>query len=151
MAKVKLQSWSDVAKAYKTLALLKTPVSRYGSNGKRPGNLRDMIGAYNTPDKMITKKRTRAKYKVELDDVTISLNFAPPGAKYGKWWNNPYVSWQIKNQKTGNKDKIDFAQQAADDPQLKKLILDTQLGIVNDYAEQLMDGLSPALKKLSKK
>ncbi len=46
------------------------------------GNLRNVLRSYNTPERMT---------KIDKNgNAQIVLFFAPPGAKYGKYWNKPY-------------------------------------------------------------
>jgi hypothetical protein len=93
--KLALPVIKDIAKAYTTFAQLKM-MQGYKGNGKpvkkiwKTGNLYNRIGSYNTAARMATMRPTKANTKYELDSLTLSLNFAPPGATYGKWveWGN---------------------------------------------------------------
>jgi hypothetical protein len=59
--------------------------------------------------------------------IEISYNYAPDGAEYGRYWNDPTVSDSVRNQKTGNKDKINFAEKGLNDSK------------VNDKIDELLD------------
>ena len=87
-------------------------------------NLRKQLAATNSLNSII--KKTKIDYNVELksqDVGTISIDVAPNRAKYGEFWNEPNVSWQVRAQKTGNLDKIDFGQRSIDDAILKYIDL----------------------------
>lgn len=125
----------DIAKAYVTLAQLKM-AQGYKGKGKpikkiwKTGNLFNRIGSYNTAARMATMRPTKANTKYELDSITLSLNFAPPGAEYGKWveWGNGTgVGYGIPRP---------FARDAANDPALNKAI-NAALGGKNGPVKQL--------------
>ena len=46
------------------------------------GNLRNALRAYNTPERMIKQKKGM--------DAVVTFFVAPPQAKYGKFWNDPF-------------------------------------------------------------
>jgi len=49
----------------------------------KTGNLRDTIKSFNTNNRMITFDAVSRRARVKVD-------YAPPGANYGMYWNNPY-------------------------------------------------------------
>jgi hypothetical protein len=112
----------DIAKQIGGLTVAKAPQSLKGSGRKRPGNLKRALKRENTPNKIL-----------EVNDKTKSfsfeINYAPPGAEYGMWWNDPTVSNTVENQKTGNTDSINFAEKAIYSP-----IVDSML---NDYMDEI--------------
>ena len=142
----------DIADTFRSLAQLYI-IDGYPGWGKaksnnrnapyKTGNLYNSIGSYNTAAKMATIRPSKVaaigKDKIELPEITISLNFAPPNAPYGR-----YV-----HQGTGTNSSIGprpFAQIAAND---------TRLGIVVNKAiagnggpvEQYLDLVSRNLEK----
>lgn len=97
---------AQIATTYKNLAVARAP--------RKTGKLKNQLGSFNRPSGMV---KVLGENKFEL-----TLDVAPPGAEYGKFWNDPNVSYQVANQKTGNKDKINFAQQALNSAEIKNQI-----------------------------
>lgn len=112
----------DIAKQIGGLAVAKAPQSLKGSNRKRPGNLKRALARANTPDKVLKVDPKTKSFSFEID-------YAPPGAEYGQWWNDPTVSKTVKNQKTGNDASINFAEKALYSP-----IVDS---MINDYMDEI--------------
>ena len=113
----------DIAKQIGGLAVAKAPQSLKGSNRKRPGNLKRALARANTPDKVL---QTNPKTK----SFSFEINYAPPGAEYGMWWNDPTVSKTVRDGKTPNgPDSINFAEQAIYSP-----IVDS---MINDYMDEI--------------
>jgi hypothetical protein len=113
----------DIAKQIGGLTVAKAPQSLKGSGRKRPGNLKRALKRENTPNKIL-----------EVNDKTKSfsfeINYAPPGAEYGMWWNDPTVSNTVRDGKTPNvPDSINFAEKAIYSP-----IVDSML---NDYMDEI--------------
>jgi len=119
MAGQDIQSLKLVAKE------IQSNLQKYAPQAKiKGGNLRKQLKATNSLNSII--KQTKIDYNAELksqDIATISIDVAPKYAEYGKFWNKPDVSWQIKTQKTGNLDKIDFGERSIDDAIYKYLDL----------------------------
>lgn len=83
---------------------------------KKTGNLKRRLNQANRPANMV--KVIDGKDK---SIIKISLNIAPDGAKYGKYWNSPNVSETVRKGKTPNVPRsIDFGKQALKDPEIKK-------------------------------
>ena len=112
----------DIAKQIGGLAVAKAPQSLKGSGRKRPGNLKRALAKANTPDKVL-------KENLKTKSFSFEINYAPPGAEYGMWWNDPTVSKTVENQKTGNTNSINFAEQAIYSP-----IVDS---MINDYMDEI--------------
>lgn len=126
-------SLDKVANRYRELAASLAPV--------KTGKLKTAIQAYNRPSGMIKKTS---------DGITISLDVSPPGAKYGKYWNAPNISYQVRNARTKNKDKINFAIKAQNSPELDSLIVSYIDGIIEkelieNIYEQIDKDLEPIL------
>lgn len=117
---------AQLANTYLSLAVAKAPRRRV--NG---GNLKSQLAAYNRPSGMIKKHTSGLGY-------SLSLDVAPPGAGYGKFWNDPNVSWQVKNQKTGNNDSINFAIKARDSQQLSNMINEYNAGIIDESLKMMI-------------
>ena len=132
----------EIAAAYVTLAQIY--IKGGSPNWKKPpyktGNLYRRIASYNTAAKMATMRPVKSQTKVELSNLTLSLNFAPPGAEYGKW-----VEWG-NGTHVGAGNPRPFAQYAANDKRLKKAVDAAIKGdkgpikaLLNDFKEELDD------------
>ena len=113
----------DIAKQIGGLTVAKAPQSLKGSGRKRPGNLKRALKRANTPDKVL-------KVDPKTKSFSFEINYAPPGAEYGMWWNDPNVSKTVRDGKTPNvPDSINFAEQAIYSP-----IVDS---MINDYMDEI--------------
>lgn len=146
----------DIANSYKSLAQLYI-IDGYPSWNKaksnnrnapyKTGNLYNSIGTYNTAAKMATIRPSQAamigKDKVELPQVTISLNYAPPNAPYGR-----YV-----HEGTGTNSAIGprpFAQIAAEDTRFNIAInkaISGNGGPIDKYLEAITNSLQKSFAK----
>jgi hypothetical protein len=105
-----MPSLAQIATKVKDLASAKAPV--------KTGNLKRKIADFNRPSGMIKESKTST-----VKSATIELDVSPPGAEYGKFWNDPNVSKTVRKGKTKNVPKaINFAQKAYDDPKIEKMI-----------------------------
>lgn len=69
---------------------------------------------------------------VPLQSFEFSINYAPDGAPYGKYWNDPTLSKTVKNGKTKNiPQSINFAEKAILTPEFQKG-LDELLDLIGD-------------------
>lgn len=100
----------------------------------RTGNLKRQIKRANNVNTVFESTPSTSKV-VPIQSFTFSIDYAPEGAEYGKYWNDPNVSYQVKNQKTGNKDKINFVEQAILTPQFQKG-LDDLLDLIGENISQ---------------
>ena len=124
-------SLATIANRYRDIAAGLAPV--------KTGALKSAIQAYNRPSGMI---------KVTQTGVSIRLDVSPPGARYGKYWNDPNISWQVRSGTTKNRDKINFAIKAQNSPELDSLVNSyieglLQNEIIEDIYEQIDKGLEP--------
>jgi hypothetical protein len=97
------QSLKDLAKTIRNVGSALAP--------RKTGNLRNALRSYNTPDRMV-------KYD-KKGDAKIIFFVAPPTAKYGKFWNDPDVSYSVRKQKTGNKASINYGKKAYKSSEVK--------------------------------
>jgi hypothetical protein len=118
-----MPSLKDIAKQIGGLAVAKAPQSLKGTKRRRPGNLKRALARANTPDKVLnTNPKTKS--------FSFEINYAPPGAEYGMFWNDPTVSKTVSSGKTNNVPQaINFAQQAIYSP-----IVDSML---DDYMDEI--------------
>jgi hypothetical protein len=99
---------NEVATQVKNIALFYAPI--------KTGNLKRKMNQANRPANMIRIVNGKTKSL-----ITLSLNIAPDGAEYGKYWNSPNVSRTVRNGKTPNVPRsIDYGKQALEDPRVKK-------------------------------
>lgn len=111
---------ADITKKSKSLAdSISKRVASYAPN--KTGNLRSALKRANNVNTMFEQLGGLSKSKT-VKSLEFTYDYAPDGAEYGMWWNDPTVSYQVKNQKTGNKDKINFAEKGLNDPQVLRKI-----------------------------
>jgi hypothetical protein len=125
---------AQIANRIRDLAVLKAP--------KKTGNLKRKLADYNRPSGMIKQSKTNSTRSFEFE-----LDISPPGAEYGKFWNDPTVSKTVRNGKTPNVPKsINFAQQAINDPQIQKMIDDYVSQIADEVANEVGKSIERELK-----
>jgi hypothetical protein len=107
---------------------------------KKTGNLKNQLNNFNRPVGIV--KQTISNKKIQL---SFQIDVSPPGAEYGKWWNDPTVSSTVKNGQTPNVPRsINFAQKAFNDPEVKNAI-DM---LVNDVYNDLVEFVGTNIRKL---
>ena len=138
-----MKTLEDVAKTYQSLANLYM-ISGNWKPAYKTGNLYNTIGSYNTAAQMIKSAATTTTTELQLPQQTISLQFAPPGATYGKW-----VEWGNGTGVGAGKPRP-FAKQASNDPLLKKTI-DEYMGgaIQKNFIPVIEIGIKRAFKNLA--
>jgi hypothetical protein len=120
-----MASLAKIATKIKDLAAAKAPV--------KTGNLKRKIADFNRPSGMVKETKTKSGRSFEF-----SLDVSPPGAEYGKYWNDPTVSETVEKGKTKNVPKaINFAQKAYDDPSVQKMIDDYIKTIQNEISDEI--------------
>jgi hypothetical protein len=98
----------DIAKQISGLAVAKAP--------KRTGNLKRQLQKANTPSQVLNESK---------GGFSFEINYAPPGAEYGMFWNDPTVSKTVSGGKTKNiPDSINFANKAINSPIVDSLLQD---------------------------
>jgi len=129
----KTPTLAQVANAIKKKAVALAP--------KKTGNLKRQLDTYNRPAGMV-KRTINGKNNVS---VSFTLDVSPPGAEYGKFWNDPNVSSTVKRGKTPNVPKsINFADKALEDPEVKMMIDK----VVSDVTNDIVDYFKAEVKKL---
>lgn len=139
-----MKTFLDAAQIYKTLAqvYIRGGSSKWPSS-KAPyktGNLYNRIGNLNTKS-MVTKKVIKKDTRVSIDTKSvyvIGLNFAPPGAEYGKW-----VQWG-NGTGVGAGQPRPFAKSAAEDPLMKRAI---DAAVMNQVVDPILLGVKVALDR----
>jgi hypothetical protein len=141
-----MKGLEQVADVYKSLAQL------YIVNGKagwdkapyKTGNLYNRIGSFNNASNMILVRNPRSttKLKIPNQSFSIALQYAPPGATYGKF----------VEEGTKYMDERPFAQSAANDPLLKRSIDNAIKGIIDTNIMPVIKiGLNRAFKRMETK
>ena len=140
-----MKELEQVAKTFTSLAQLYM-VSGNWKPAYKTGNLYNRIGSYNQPNRMISAKggKSVTKFKIPQKSFNVSLQFAPPGAEYGKW-----VEWG-NGTGVGAGRPRPFAEQASKDPLLKKTIDAYVNGYVEkDFLPVIKIGLDRAFRSLA--
>ncbi len=141
-----MKELEQVARTFTSLAQLYM-VSGNWKPAYKTGNLYNRVGSYNQPNRMITSKSAKSvtKFKIPQKSFNVSLQFAPPGAEYGKW-----VEWG-NGTGVGAGRPRPFAKKASEDPLLKKTIDAYINGYVEkDFLPVIKIGLDRAFRSLSK-
>ena len=138
-----MKTLEEVAQTFAKLAQLYM-ISGNWKPAYKTGNLYNTIGSYNTAAQMIKSAATTTTTELQLPQQTISLQFAPPGATYGKW-----VEWGNGTGVGAGKPRP-FAEQASKDPLLKKTI-DEYMGgaIQKNFIPVIEIGIKRAFKNLA--
>ena len=95
------------------------------------GNLRNVLRSYNTPERMVTIKPDGSG--------VIKFYTGPPGASYGKWWNEPPApaSKQRKTLKRKNSEHWNYGSKGLKDPEVKARIKDYAKAVGKKIATEL--------------
>ena len=76
------------------------------------GNLQKALLRANNLNTMLNVQKGGSK-QIPIKTITFTIDYAPDGAEYGMWWNDPTVSSTVRNGKTKNiPDKINFVENA---------------------------------------
>lgn len=122
----------DIAKQIGGLAVAKAPV--------KTGNLKRKLKSANTPDKVLKENPKTKSFSFEID-------YAPPGAEYGMFWNDPTVSKTVSGGKTKNiPGSINFANKAINSPIVDSLIQD----YMDEIGKQVVEQISKAIDDTAK-
>ena len=118
------KGFEQVAAQIKNVALFKSP--------RRTGNLRTKLNQYNKPKQMVEYGGTNKN-----PNIKISLNVGPPGAEYGKWFNDPpkVVKRRKLKQTAERKGNWNFGKYAFED------------GSVKNEVKKLVKQLGPEIAK----
>jgi hypothetical protein len=121
----------DIAKQISGLAVAKAPV--------KTGKLKRALAKANTPDKVLTENKKTKSFSFEID-------YSPPGAEYGKFWNDPTVSETVRKGKTKNvPGSINFASKAINSPIIDSLIQD----YMDEFSKEIVEQISKAIDDTS--
>lgn len=119
----------------KVALLIKNKAVKYAPY--KTGNLKRKLDSFNRPAGMVSKKIEGTKIKLKF-----LLDVAPPGAEYGKWWNDPTVSSTVRKGKTKNiPGSINFGYKAFNDPEVQNQIDILMNDVFNDIVEYLGESI----------
>ena len=131
-----MASLKDISKNTPTLAQIANTIKKTAVKlaPRDTGNLKRQLDTYNRPSGMV-----KSSINGGVMSYSFELDVSPPGADYGKWWNDPTVSRTVEG-----KPEVNFASRAINSPEVKQLIDK----LVNDTADNLADMVSKELKSL---
>ena len=131
-----MASLKDISKNTPTLAQIANTIKKTAVKlaPRDTGNLKNKLDTYNRPSGMV-----KSTINGGVMSYSFELDVSPPGADYGKWWNDPTVSRTVEG-----KPEVNFASRAINSPEVKQLIDK----LVNDTANNLADMVSKELKSL---
>lgn len=123
---------------------------------KRTGNLQKALLKANNLNTLLNVKKGSTK-QIPIKSAVFTINYAPDDAPYGMWWNDPTISWQVKEGtkphkiKVGKKTKTihpknegrtNFVDNALKEPVVQKALQDLFDLIGDTYLSVLDDELS---------
>ena len=131
-----MASLKDISKNTPTLAGIANTIKKTAVKlaPKDTGNLKRQLDTYNRPSGMV-----KSTINGGVMSYSFELDVSPPGADYGKWWNDPTVSRTVEG-----KPEVNFASRAINSPEVKQLIDK----LVNETANNLADMVSKELKSI---
>jgi hypothetical protein len=135
------KSINDVIKKANSLAdIISNRVSKNAPY--KTGNLQRALLKANNLNTMLNVQKGTTK-NIPIKTITFTIDYAPDGAEYGMWWNDPTVSSTVKNGKTKNvPDKINFVETALNEPKVKKALNDIYDLLGDTFLAQLDDELN---------
>ena len=111
---------------------------------KKTGNLREALLRANNLSTMLEVGRGGTK-SIPLKTITFTIDYAPDGAEYGMWWNDPTVSSTVRSGKTKNvPGKINFVENALSEPKVIKALDD----IYSLLGDTILAGIEDELNKM---
>lgn len=131
-----MASLKDISKNTPTLAGIANTIKKTAVKlaPKDTGNLKRQLDTYNRPSGMV-----KTSINGGVMSYSFELDVSPPGADYGKWWNDPTVSRTVKG-----KPEVNFASRAINSPEVKQLIDK----LVNETANNLADMVAKEFKSI---
>lgn len=108
---------------------------------RKTGKLKDALYKYNTPQRILGSKTLPTSLtKTGKFNLKFTIEVAPPGAEYGKWWNDPTVSKTVKKGKTPNVPRsINFATKAMKEAAVRRKIKELGPILASIVAQEIME------------
>ena len=111
---------------------------------KKTGNLREALLRANNLSTMLEVGRGGSK-SIPLKTITFTIDYAPDGAEYGMWWNDPTVSSTVRSGKTKNvPSRINFVETALSEQKVIKALDD----IYSLLGDTILAGIEDELNKM---
>lgn len=111
---------------------------------KKTGNLQKALLRANNLNTMLNVTKGTSK-SIPIKSITFTIDYAPDGAEYGMWWNDPTVSSTVRSGKTKNvPSKINFVETALKEPQVIKALDD----IYSLLGDTILAGIEDELMKM---
>jgi hypothetical protein len=135
----------DIAKKVGDLTVAYAPINKNLQAPKR-GNLKNKLKTANTPNKVLSKNVEKPNIVQDVKyGIEFNIDYAPPGAKYGKFVEEGHKT----RKKPGGKGKSyvkanPFAEKAVKDPEIKKMIK----GYTKELASEIKKQLLAEFKKM---
>jgi hypothetical protein len=139
-----MPSLTDIAKKVGDLTVAYAPINKNTQAPKR-GNLKNKLKTANTPNKVLSKNAEKPNIVQDVKyGIEFNIDYAPPGAKYGKFVEEGHRT----RKKPGGKGKSyvkpnPFAQKAINDSSVKKMIKD----YTNELAKEIKNQILQEFKK----
>jgi hypothetical protein len=111
---------------------------------KKTGTLQRALLRANNLNTMLDVGRGGTK-SIPLKTITFTIDYAPDGAEYGMWWNDPTVSSTVRSGKTKNvPGRINFVETALNEPQVQRALND----IYDLLGDTILAGIEDELNKM---
>ena len=111
---------------------------------KKTGNLQRALLRANNLNTMLDVSKGGTK-SIPLKTITFTIDYAPDGAEYGMWWNDPTVSSTVRSGKTKNvPGRINFVETALNEPQVIRALDD----IYDLLGDTILAGIEDELNKM---
>jgi len=140
-----MPSLKDIAKKVGDLTVAYAPINKNLQAPKR-GNLKNKLKTANTPNKILSKNAEKPNIVQDVKyGIEFNINYAPPGAKYGKFVEEGHRT----RKKPGGKGKSyvkpnPFAQKAVNDSSVKKMIKDYTKELAKEIKNQILQEFKKA-------
>jgi len=135
----------DIAKKVGELTVAYAPINKNLQAPKR-GNLKNKLKTANTPNKVLSKNAEKPNIVQDVKyGIEFNINYAPPGAKYGKFVEEGHKT----RKKPGGKGKSyvkpnPFAEKAVKDTEVKRMIK----GYTKELAKEIKNQILQEFKKI---
>lgn len=141
-----LPSLEKIAEGYKkqTLLYIYKGFPGWKKAPYKTGNLFRQVDDYNTVRNMATYRPTRHKTKYELPAITVSLNYSPPAAGYGRYVHDGTYKMEARP----------YAKEAASGPEFQKAVREAIMGkdgLLDLYVKKVGNDLDKVMKGLNRK
>jgi hypothetical protein len=138
-----MKTLKDIAFKYADLAGVYMRNGQYFRPAYKTGNLFNRVTGYNDVSRML-KEQSEGR-------VVLALDYAPPGAEYGKFVHGGHLTRNTDKSARTFIEGRPYAYYAANDPELQMYINEFILGQMDKKVEELVKPLDFVLKQFAKK